>query len=227
MRVLAFDTSGPGLSAVVLDGGHELASFAAEIGRGHAEQLLPALVAVMDEAGLRWTDLDVVGCTVGPGSFTGLRAGIAVARALSLAGPLPTCGVGTLEAMALGCGPGDEPLLASIDARRGQVYGQLFAADLEPLSAPALLAIEEAQALVPPRARLVGSGSHLLVEPASAALRTVEAPLHARYVAAMIVLKRRNGAQFYPGTELRPLYLRAPDARPSAGQPLVVGLGAA
>ncbi|MFO1038221.1 MAG: tRNA (adenosine(37)-N6)-threonylcarbamoyltransferase complex dimerization subunit type 1 TsaB [Geminicoccaceae bacterium] len=227
MRVLAFDTSGAGLSAVVLDGGRELAAFAQDIGRGHAEQLLPALVAVIEEAGLRWSDLDVVGCTVGPGSFTGLRAGIAVARALSLAGPLPTFGVGTLEAMALGCGPGGEPVLASIDARRDQVYAQLFAPDLAPLSPPALLSVEEAQALLPPRARLVGSGSHLLVGRPSDAQRMVEAPLHARYVAAMMVLQQRDGAQFYPGTELRPLYLRAPDARPSAGQPLVVGVGAA
>lgn len=109
------------------------------IGRGQAERLLPLLGEVMAEAGWAWGDLGLVAVTAGPGTFTGLRAGISVARALGLALECPVLGVGTLEivaAAAMASRPEvARPWIVAIDARRDEVYTQRFAADFDPFGA--------------------------------------------------------------------------------------------
>ena len=111
--------------------------------RGHAERLLPLLKEVLAQAGWAWRDIDLVAVTDGPGNFTGLRAGIAVARALALALGRPVLGVGTLEMLArraqrrrptIGC-------RSSLSSMPGasELYAQRFSPELRPLTAPALV----------------------------------------------------------------------------------------
>jgi tRNA threonylcarbamoyladenosine biosynthesis protein TsaB len=99
--VLAFDTSAGACSAAVLGGdGTVLARRCEALERGHAERLLPMLRDVLAEAGVEIADLALLAVTIGPGTFTGIRIGLAAARGLALASGLPLVGVTSLEAVA-------------------------------------------------------------------------------------------------------------------------------
>src|SRR5579872_322206 len=133
MRVLAIDTALAACSAAVLDTdyGGILASESLPMLRGHAEALMPLLQRVMNDAGMAFPDLDRVAVTTGPGSFTGLRVGIAAARGIALAAEKPAVGISTLSAYAAPhmAEDGKFPVVAAIDARHAHVYLQVFAAD--------------------------------------------------------------------------------------------------
>jgi tRNA threonylcarbamoyladenosine biosynthesis protein TsaB len=108
MRVLAIDTALANCAAAVLDDGSASACFETcgeEIGRGHAEKLMDMIGTVMAESSTAFSDLDRVAVTVGPGSFTGLRVGLAVARGFGLVLEKPVVGVTTLAAIARSCAP--------------------------------------------------------------------------------------------------------------------------
>src|SRR5690242_4919107 len=100
--LLVFDTSMAACSAAVYDVAHARvrASRFARIERGHADILAPMIKEVMDEAGVGFPALDRIGVTLGPGTFTGVRTGIAMARGLALALDRPIAGIDTLSAIA-------------------------------------------------------------------------------------------------------------------------------
>ena len=129
MLVLAIDTAGPDCAVALARGDASAATILAQsserIGRGHAERLMPLIEATLAEAGVGFSDVDRIAVTTGPGSFTGVRIGVAAARGLALALDIPAVGVGSLQALAF-------PLLrkqryatiaVAVDARRGEVYG--------------------------------------------------------------------------------------------------------
>ncbi|MDB5458773.1 MAG: tsaB, partial [Caulobacteraceae bacterium] len=144
MIVLALDTATGACSAAVLKDGAVLAAHSEPMTRGHQERLAPLVRDTMAEAGVGFADLDRVGVTVGPGSFTGLRVGLAFAKGLGLALSRPCIGVGTLEALAAS-EPGPGLTAAVVDAKRGQVYLQLFEGGAA-LMAPDVLSVETAAA---------------------------------------------------------------------------------
>lgn len=204
MLVLGLDTCLNACSVAVLDGGRVCAHRAEVMARGHQERLASMAQAVMADAGLPFAQLERIGATVGPGSFTGLRVGVAFAKGLASALGIPAVGVGVLEALAAEA----EGLVAAVvDARRDQVYLQVFDDGL-PLMAPDVLPLGTAAARLAELAHgraltLVGSGGPLLA-PAAARVLTPEG-CDARHVARLAA-----GRAPHP---LRPLYLRAPDAR--------------
>src|SRR5215204_4969488 len=100
MIVLGLDTCLTACSVAVIDGGRVLAHRSEVMARGHQERLAPMAEAVMREAGLSFDRLERVGVTVGPGSFTGLRVGVAFAKGLASALAIPAEGVGTQEELA-------------------------------------------------------------------------------------------------------------------------------
>ncbi len=118
--------------------------------KGHAERLAPLVQEVLAQAGKKISDLDRIAVTVGPGSFTGVRVGLAFARGLAIGQPLKVAGVTTLEAIAAGVvSHADTVRVVLIDARRGQVYGQIFPANgLHPLIEPFVLNPEQAKKLL-------------------------------------------------------------------------------
>src|ERR1035441_860589 len=148
MRVLAIDTALGACSAAVLDteNGGILASESLPMTRGHAEALMPLLKRVMDEAGMTFPDIDRIAVTTGPGSFTGLRVGIAAARGIALAADKPAVGMSTLSAYAAPHMAADDkfPVVAAIDARHAHVYLQVFSPGGRTLTAPRLAALREA-----------------------------------------------------------------------------------
>ncbi|NLT06111.1 MAG: tRNA (adenosine(37)-N6)-threonylcarbamoyltransferase complex dimerization subunit type 1 TsaB [Solirubrobacterales bacterium] len=136
MNVLGLDTSTAASAACVLraDGAaFEELPAVARLGErpAHAAELLPAAVRCLDAAGLDWDGLDAIAVGVGPGAFTGLRIGVATARALATATGLPLHPVPSLAALAAGARAaipeaGARPLLALIDARRGELFAALY-----------------------------------------------------------------------------------------------------
>jgi tRNA threonylcarbamoyladenosine biosynthesis protein TsaB len=209
--VLAIDTCLDGCSAAVWADGRVLAAVSEPMARGHQERLAPMVAEAMAEAGTAFADLDRIGVTLGPGSFTGLRVGLAFAKGLGLALDRPVVGAGVLEALVSGAGEGF--VAAAVDARRGQVYLQTFLSG-RPLMAPDVLAIETAGARL---AELYSGGPASLVGPGAALLAgvLVDAQLIDRTFpdpVAVAVLAAKARAPFPPP---RPLYLRAPDARPA------------
>ena len=178
--------------------------------RGHQERTAPVVQAAMAEAGLAFAELERIAVTVGPGSFTGLRVGVAFAKGLGLALSIPVAGVGTLEALAASASTVGL-VAAVIDSRRDRVYFQAFA-DGRPVTAPDLLPLDEAAARLaelavssPPR--LVGPGARLLEGVISGAEIDDRAYAEPAAVAALVAARRR------PLPPVRPLYLRAPDAK--------------
>src|SRR5580693_643746 len=150
MRVLAIDTALEACSAAVLDteqaavGAHESLPMV----RGHAEALIPLIARVLEKAGLDFAALDRIAVTTGPGSFTGLRVGIAAARGIALASGKPAVGLSTLAALAAPhiAGNEDTPVAAAIDARHDCVYLQVFGPDGRTVVMPRLARLAEAVA---------------------------------------------------------------------------------
>src|SRR3954467_12203286 len=147
MRVLAIDTALDACSAAVLDTdrGEIIASESVKMARGHAEALMPLIARVMDAARLEFSELDRIAVTTGPGSFTGLRGGIAAARGIALAAGKPAVGLSTLSAYAAPLIAKDDsiPVMAVIDARHDQVYLQVFSVGGRSVVRPRVAPIHE------------------------------------------------------------------------------------
>ncbi|HXE46531.1 MAG TPA: tRNA (adenosine(37)-N6)-threonylcarbamoyltransferase complex dimerization subunit type 1 TsaB [Conexibacter sp.] len=232
MQLLALDTATPATTVAlalvdekVLTRRHEPAPGERP---GHVSELLPLALALLAEAGLSFAQLDRIAVGVGPGTFTGLRIGVATARALAQAHQLPLVGVSTLRSLAAGAaGTADaaQPTVAVLDARRGEAFaaawaggeaalagGERSAALLEP-AALTPQALAEAVAALPGTPLAVGDGAirfrHELeaagaVVPADdSAAHRVDAAVHAQLAAAM--------EPDAPDAVL-PAYLRLPDA---------------
>jgi tRNA threonylcarbamoyladenosine biosynthesis protein TsaB len=191
----------------------------------HAGELMPAVATVMERAGIGYGDLEAIAVGVGPGTFTGLRIGVATARALASVNDLELRPVSSLAALAEGVRPlestalkGSDPLLPVIDAKRGEVFAALYAPSGERLWGPLALRPEElaerirADGVTPLAA---GDGSvrfRGVLEAAGIRVMPTESPSHV--VRALHVC--RLGAEV-PGVApqaVLPDYLRTPDAKP-------------
>ncbi len=217
MRVLAIDTALAACSAAVLDTefGSVVASESLPMIRGHAEALMPLLQRVMDKAGLTFPDIDRVAVTTGPGSFTGLRVGIAAARGISLAADKPAVGLSTLSVYAAPHVAANDrfPVVAAIDARHAQVYLQMFCPGGRTLTAPRLAPLREAvHAAAAAPSCIVGSAA----EAVAAALSEADAPaaVDARAAPDIAWVARMGAVVPEDQSALKPQYLRAPDAQP-------------
>ena len=133
--------------------------------RGHAEALMPLIARVIDRAGLEFAALDRIAVTIGPGSFTGLRVGIAAARGIALAAGKPAVGLSTLAAYAAPLIAADDtlPVVSAIDARHDHVYLQVFGPGGRTIVAPRLAPLREAlRAAATGAPRLVGTAAAML-----------------------------------------------------------------
>ncbi len=210
MIVLAIDTCLFACSVAVVDGERVLARRVEPMSRGHQERLAPLVQEAMVEAGLGFDRLDRIGVTVGPGSFTGLRVGLAFAKGLAAALAIPAVGIGSLEALAE---PERGNVVAVLDAKRGQVYLQAFS-DGVPVSAPDALPIETAAARLAEFAPdiLIGTGAALMAD-VRPGVRVVPADVTDPVAVARLAAGRSP-------VPPRPLYLRAPDAKLPGGKTL-------
>ncbi|MGE0716018.1 MAG: tRNA (adenosine(37)-N6)-threonylcarbamoyltransferase complex dimerization subunit type 1 TsaB [Alphaproteobacteria bacterium] len=219
--LLAIDSAGAACSVAVARDGRILARAAADADRGHAARLAPLAAEVFRGAGVAAADLHAVVATVGPGSFTGLRVGLAFAHGIALAAGVPVHGMSSFRAhaAAVGTDAGARPLVVALDSRRAERFfqvvtgwheGEPFAATPEDAVArlpagPLLLAGDAAADLHAAIAAAGGSAQVLRAGPADAAAVALSA-------AAML-------ARGLPLPPARPVYLRPPDVTLPAAAP--------
>jgi len=127
VKVVALETSGTRGSVALLDGARLLAEHRLPADERSARSLLPCLKAMLDEHGWRPTDVEMVGVTTGPGSFTGLRIGVVTAKTFAYATGAHLVGVHTLAAIAAGVGEAVGRLWTLLDAQRGELFVATFA----------------------------------------------------------------------------------------------------
>jgi len=224
MLLLAVDTAGPNCAVALAAsrGGAPriLASTSERVDRGHAEHLMPMIAATLARASLSYSDLDRIAVTTGPGSFTGVRVGIATARALALALDIPAVGVGSLAALASAVLQKHTKgtAVAALDAKRGEIYARVQdIASGAVLVEAAAMRVDDIAATLSDAERpvwLCGSGAPRL----AAALADPEAgvadELDAPEIFAVALLGFRAGGDAAPV----PVYARGADAKPQFGR---------
>jgi tRNA threonylcarbamoyladenosine biosynthesis protein TsaB len=212
--ILSLDTALGACSAAVVDcgdAGPDVRAGAFELrARGHAEALAPMIEAVMARAGIDFAGIDRFAVTVGPGSFTGLRVGIATARGLALAAKRPLIGLSTLEAIAANVPDGGRrTVVVAIDARRDELYMEVFGPGRASLTGPRLVARGDAGSLVPDGPAVVVGSAAALVADMRPGLEAADAsPQPDAAVFAPLAAGRPE-----PGAPPEPLYLRGADAK--------------
>ncbi|MEQ8507883.1 MAG: tRNA (adenosine(37)-N6)-threonylcarbamoyltransferase complex dimerization subunit type 1 TsaB [Rhodospirillaceae bacterium] len=209
MRVLAFDTSMSACSVAVWQDNEVLSETTEMMVHGQAEALLPAIEHALKVSAITYADLDRVAVTVGPGSFTGVRVGLATARGLGAATGLPVMGIRTTEVIATQARQGTNKAIAVvIDARRAEVYLHCFHNNGQQIMGPACLLPEDAAAqlerdnwvIAGDAAKLVSS--HMKQHHDIADVKSVNVLTLAAMVADRAV----------PEVGPRPVYIRPPDA---------------
>lgn len=223
LTLLAIDSAGGACSAALWREGAVLAARRLVTERGHAQHLAPLVAAVLDEAGgVGRAAFDLVVATVGPGSFTGLRVGLALAQGVALAAGVPVRGVSSFRVHAQAAGiASDRPLLVGIDSRRDELFFQTFGDGFagEPFMATPEGAIDRLGCRTPDRLALAGDGAARMAGALSAAGLAGETvsdgPADATMAAALAARMLAAGEALLPA---RPSYLRPPDVTmPASG----------
>ncbi|MFV0297934.1 MAG: tRNA (adenosine(37)-N6)-threonylcarbamoyltransferase complex dimerization subunit type 1 TsaB [Hyphomicrobiaceae bacterium] len=226
MRILALDTALAYLSVACLEAGPSgdalLVQERVGASGAHAERLMPLIQEVLDRAHLAFADIDRLAVTLGPGTFTGVRTGIAAARGFRLACGVEVVGTTSLAVMAeqafreIGGELGGRALLVTSDARRGRIYAELFGTgSSDPLSGPAELGAPDIQAFCQGRPVLaVGSG--IAVPDIRAALDQSGCVVRddLAQIVPMAEDLARMAKHLAPLDVIVPLYIRPPDAKP-------------
>ena len=210
MATLVIDTCLAACQVALFDGERLVFGLSEPMQRGHQERLAPMAAEVMAGAKFSFAQVTKIAVTIGPGSFTGLRVGLAFAKGLHLATGAPLAGIGTLAALAASAST-DGLSAGVIDARRGMVYLQGFD-NGDPLSVPDILPAAEAamrlEAMSPGLWRVVGPGAGLLADADNTDTVDLAAP--------DLLALGEVAATTRPSDRVTPLYLRAPDAKPMA-----------
>jgi tRNA threonylcarbamoyladenosine biosynthesis protein TsaB len=227
VTLLGFDTSmAPAVVAVVREDGEEFSTDPPGPDRllgpaRHSSELLPALAALLERAGRRWEDVESIALGVGPGTFTGLRIGVATARGLAQALDIGLRPVSSLEALAAGMAGEAQPgrsLLPLIDARRDQVFAALYDAHdaLELVWGPLALDpgdLTERVRALPGRPLAAGDWaleSAQALEAAGAEVPDPDSRAHA--VNGLVVCRLARMVTPVPPERVQPTYVRLPDA---------------
>lgn len=223
--ILALDTATPYSGVAITRGNLVDGKVVGSIGLGgnisHSRKLLAAIDYLMEKSQVSWSDLSGIGVSLGPGSFTGLRIGMATAKGLCVASNLPLYGASTLDCLAIRC-TGRRLVCSVLDARKKEVYYRFYRPDEQGLlrgSGPASVGSpEECAELIEEEVCMVGDGAvqyrdrfHQLLGPA---LQLGPAPLHEP---SAICLAMLCGEQYQLGTPqdvglATPQYIRRSDA---------------
>lgn len=219
MNLLSIDTSANLCSACVfdVDTGRELGRVVRDIGKGHAELLMGVIEETLKISNTDYAGIGRIAVSTGPGSFTGVRVGVATTRGLALALRIPATGITTLEAIAAETRrqfPA-RPVMVAIDARREELYAAIYDEFGNILYAPAVIDLQDA-------ALLAREYDPVLAGSAAAMVAEAAVP-HAFDVGSLAatadigVYARLAAAREPDGEKPKPVYLREPDAKPQAG----------
>lgn len=219
IKILAFDTAANACSAALWVDGGVVAARHQAMARGQAEALAPMIADVFEEAratGGGLEELDAIAVTVGPGTFAGVRIGLAMARALALPRRLPVVGLTTIDAIRWQAPEADELMLVAIETKREDFYVQLFGPGGEAVTAPSASMADEIMACLPAApVVLVGDGAERLQNLLIAGGHKVS-----RCLGAVVPVARDFAGlaaeRFCAGSIMgaEPLYLRPPSVTP-------------
>ena len=223
MKILAFETSAKAASVALTDGGKLLAESYQNTGMTHSQTLMVMAQDLLKTCGLSPKDVDAVAVAAGPGSFTGVRIGVAAAKGYAWGGELPCYGVSTLEAMARSLGVWQGYIVPAMDARRSQVYTAIFHAEkgvltrVEEDMAISLQELGEKIKNYEESIFLVGDGALLcyntLLEEVPALVLPPEHRMHQRAAGvALAAQAMADAGDPGNGAELTPNYLRLSQA---------------
>ncbi len=215
MRILAIESSAKAASVAITDGGNLVAEVFLNSGLKHSVTIMPSVERLLESTGLSVRDMDRLAISAGPGSFTGLRIGMAAIKGLSWACGVPCCAVSTLEAAAMGVAHIGGIVCAVMDARAGQVYNALFRAEggkLFRLCEDRAIAISDLLRELSDKKDVifVGDGAELCYNEENGAHRL--APRHLRCQRAAYVALLAENAEVQTAEALRPEYIRLPQA---------------
>lgn len=220
MIVLALDSTATVATAALVKNGEVLASDTVNCGRTHSETLLPLIEVLYEKAKLSPKDTDLYACSAGPGSFTGVRIGTALIKGMAF-GNKPCLGVSTLEALAENLSSVTGIVCPVMDARRGQVYNALFRVKdkkLTRLTPDRVIMLDELQTELSGYREPIyfcGDGYHLTIEGISHPQKQVtpdEFIMQNAVSVAKVALRDYENGKAVSDSELRPIYLRAPQA---------------
>ena len=223
MKLLAFETSAKAASAAVMEDGKLLAECYQNTGLTHSQTLMVMAQDLLKQLNLTAGDMDAVAVAAGPGSFTGVRIGVAAAKGFAWGRDIPCVGTSTLESMALGLGAWQGYVCPVMDARRSQVYNALFhvsggnCARVREDRAISLADLGEELKNLPEPIFLVGDGSNLcyntLSEKVPGLVLPPEHRMHQRAAGVALAARRMlaAGGEF-SGASLMPNYLRLSQA---------------
>ena len=215
MKLLAIDTAANLCAVCVFDAdAGEVARAVRDIGKGHAEILMDVISEALARGKGDFAGLGAVAVSIGPGSFTGVRVGVSVARGLALALKIPAAGVSTLEALAFEAREltGDKPVLTVIDGGRDGIYAAIYDSFGKIAYAPLVAQLDKiAELAVGGVTVLAGSAARRVAEKVPSQRFLFGPQLPTADVATYAKVALANG---FTGDKPRPLYLRAPDARP-------------
>lgn len=223
MKILAFETSAKAASVALMEGGKLLAESYQNTGLTHSQTLMVMAQDLLKTCGLAPRDVEAVAVAAGPGSFTGVRIGVAAAKGFAWGGELPCYGVSTLEAMARNLGVWQGYVVPAMDARRSQVYTAIFRAEkgvltrVEEDMAISLAELGEKIKNLPETIFLVGDGAALcyntLLEEVSGLVLPPEHRMHQRAAGvALAAQAMADRGESGNGAELKPNYLRLSQA---------------
>ena len=223
MKILALETSAKAVSAAVSEDGRILASGYQDTGLTHSRTLMPIVEHILKNTGLTVADMDAIAVAAGPGSFTGIRIGVAATKGLAFAADKPAVGVSTLAAMARNVAFCDGLVICAMDARRQQVYNALFEAKdgqltrLTPDRAIALEELAEELRSDPRPKTVVGDGARLcFAHLTEAGISCRLAPAHLVMQNAMSVALEAEAmaaeGKLVSAQALEPVYLRPAQA---------------
>lgn len=221
MLILAMDSTAVVASVALLSDGAPLAAFHLNNGNTHSETLLPMVESVLRCTGKTVNDIDLFAVSAGPGSFTGVRIGVATIKGLAFGKGKPCVGVSTLEALAENLVPADGLLCPVMNARRGQVYNALFRVEngaLTRLCPDRALSVEELEAELLTHSEpvtLCGDGAELVKNSftkCSAALPPLTLMDQNAVSVALCAARMAKAGKICTDEKLKPVYLRMPQA---------------
>ena len=223
MKILAIDTSASPVSAALLSDGKLLGEFYLNIKTTHSQTLMPIVSALLSSSGTDIKDIDVFAVNAGPGSFTGVRIGIASVKGMAMPFDKPCAQVSTLESMAYNMPYSDGVVCAVMDARCNQVYNALFRLSdgkIERLTADRALSIDELADELShynETVYLTGDGAELCSVKFDGRLSNVTlTPINIRfqhaYGTAVVAEKMAAENRLCTSAQLMPVYLRLPQA---------------
>jgi len=218
MNLLAVDTSTTSCSVALFSGGRLLAEAVYAAGKTHSRHLMSMIHRMLEKCRCQPGDIGGIAVTRGPGTFTGLRIGISTVKGLATATGAPVVGVSSLAALAFPFALHGGPVVAMIDARRGEIYHSLYHGATQPGTRASVDAPAAVAAALPENAILVGSGALLyqgFFENRCPRIRFADATQHvirAAYV-GMLALERFKHQDVDPIDALIPEYIRKSDAQ--------------